>query len=161
MTDKDVDGGKKYNTAAKRKEVRERLAPILEGLKKRFKDPKDFLSKEMMQMVHALNAEVLPTIQFERNWNDHFHLIDAIIEANNVEALLYKIKYRKLGRMGIVLYTEWVDDMPEADRSCSGDINPLAILLAANVKTLFRDLSISIKPTCFSGKGDETEILFQ
>jgi hypothetical protein len=144
-----------------REKAREDMKKIFLGLKKRFRDPDDYLSDDILEAITEINNKVLPTINFQRKWDDHFRLIDAVIGANNEESLFFKVGYERLGNMGIVVHTELPQDVCDGDCPRIGPYHPFALLLAANVKYLFRDLSVTIKSTRYSGRNSTTEILMQ
>jgi hypothetical protein len=144
-----------------KEKMRERIRKIYQGLQKRFSDPKDFLDPDLLEALRSANKEVLPSVRFERSWNDHFKLIEAIIEANNKDSIFIKARYKKLGNMGILLITEVAEGVKASDTACSGECIPFAVFLAANVKLMFRDLSVKLRPTVYKGRIAETEITMQ
>jgi hypothetical protein len=142
--------------------AQDHLHQLLMGLCRRFKDPEDYLSEDLIETIQDINAKILPKVKFERSWDDHFHLIDIIIEANNEDTLLFKVRYKRLGNLGILLTTEYAKDV-DPDEVCAppSPYHPFAILLAANIKHQFRDLSVTIKPTVWKKRTSETEIIMQ
>jgi hypothetical protein len=142
--------------------AQDQLHHLLTGLCRRFKDPEDYLSEDLIETIQDINAKILPKVKFERSWDDHFHLIDVIIEANNEDTLLFKVKYKRLGNLGILLLTEFAKDVdPDAICPPRSPYHPFAILLAANIKHQFRDLSVKVKPTVWKKRTSETEIIMQ
>ena len=142
-------------------EIRRSIKILLVGLSRRFTKPEDFLTKEFIGTINEINKTVLPNVQFERNWNDHFHFINELVLENNKQCLLCEAKVERLGNMGIVLSINAAEDRLITDHSCEGRYHPFAIFLMANVKYQFRDLSINIKPTRYAEGRAETEITMQ
>jgi hypothetical protein len=142
-------------------EIRKSMKLLLEGLSKRFKKPEDFLNKDFIKTINDITKIVLPNVQFERNWNDHFHFISEFVKENNKQCLLCKAEIERLGNLGVVLRINSSEDQLITDYSCGGRFHPFAIFLAANVKYQFRDLSIKIKPTRYVEGRAETELVMQ
>jgi hypothetical protein len=142
-------------------EIRQSMKLLLADLGKRFNNPEDLLTKEFIKSINEINRLVLPNVKFERNWNDHFHFMDALIKENNKQCLLCNAEIERLGNLGIVLRINASEDQMIKDPSCGARYHPFAIFLAANVKYQFRDLSIKIKPTRYIKDRTETEILMQ
>jgi hypothetical protein len=89
-------------------------------------------------------------------------MVDAIIKANNEETILFKARVKRLGNLGVLLITEpTIEAETDLEAHCASPYHPFAILLAANIKHQFRDLSVTIKPTIWKGRISETEIIMQ
>ena len=155
-------GPTKIVTTEDRNKARQSMSKLFSGLCRRFKDPEDYLSDEIVEMIQEINKTVLPKVKFERNWDDHINMIEAIVEANNEETLLFKASYKRLGNLGIVLVTEMTKEAEKAHlEESKSAYHPFAILLAANIKHQFRDLSVMVKPTLWKRRISETEIIMQ
>ena len=145
-----------------RRKAREDLNKLFEGLCQRFKDPEEYLSEDLLEIIQEINKTILPNAKFERKWDDHFNMVDAIIKANNEETILFKARVKRLGNMGILLITELTTEAEkDLEAHCTSPYHPFAILLATNIKHQFRDLSVTIKPTIWKGRISETEIIMQ
>jgi hypothetical protein len=142
-------------------EIRKSTKVLLENLNKRFNRPEDFLTKEFIETIKEIDKAVLPNVPFERNWNDHFHFINVLVEENNKQCLLCKAEIERLGKMGVVLKINAIDDQLIVDYTCGERYHPFAIFLAANVKYQFRDLAIKVKPTRYIKTQALTEIIMQ
>jgi len=153
---------RKIVTTKDRHEGQAQLHKLLMGMCRRFKDPEDYLSEDLIEAIKEINEKILPTVKFERSWDDHFHLIDAIIEANNKDSLLFKASYKRLGNLGILLVLKFARDVNgDGPWAAPTTFHPFAILLAANIKHQFRDLSVTVKPTVWKMRTSETEIIMQ
>jgi hypothetical protein len=84
-----------------------------------------------------------------------------MIEENNKNPLCFKAECERLGKIGVVITTELLLEEDPDNYKCCPPYNPFALMLAANVKYMFRDLSITIKPTQFKEKTTKTEIIMQ
>jgi hypothetical protein len=145
-----------------RKDAIERMNEIITGLTKRFSSPEEFLEGDFLEMILEVNKQVLPDVKFERNWNDHFKFIEALVDANNKENAPYlQVKCRRLGNLGVLLVTEGSSQMKNRKKASNPRYHPFVLLLAANVKHQFRDLSITLKPTTWKLKTSESEMIMQ
>jgi hypothetical protein len=150
------------NCSEERRKAVEKMNDVFTGLSKRFSSPEQFLDKEFLESVLEINKEVLPHVRFERTWTDHFKLLDALVKANNKENTPFlSVRYERLGNLGILLVTEMSGNIEISENTCNLPIHPFAMLLAANIKHQFRDLSIKLKPTVWKGRTSETEITMQ
>jgi hypothetical protein len=153
---------RKIVTTEDRHEAQARLHTLLMGMCRRFKDPADYLSEDVLEAIQEINKTILPTVKFERSWDDHFYMIDAIIEANNKDSLLFTASYTRLGNLGILLVLKYSKDVElDGPWAAPTAFHPFAILLAANIKHQFRDLSVRVKPTVWKTRTSETEIIMQ
>jgi hypothetical protein len=145
-----------------RKDAIEKMNEIVKGLSRRFKSPEQFLDEEYIETILEVNKQVLPQVEFERNWNDHYKFIESLIKVNNkANDPFLHVNYKRLGNLGILLTTEHSNLCETKDKTKNPVYHPFAILLAANIKHQFRDLSITLKPTKWKGTISETEIIMQ
>lgn len=143
-------------------EAIDRMNEIISGLTRRFSSPEEFLEGDFLEIILDVNEQILPHVKFERNWNDHFMLIEALVDANNKENAPYlQVRFKRLSNLGILLITEYSSQMKINKKASNPRYHPFALLLAANIKHQFRDLSITLRPTTWKGKTSETEIIMQ
>jgi len=141
--------------------VRAIMKRLLTGLSKRFSDPEDFLNDDFMATIKEVNRIILPNIKFEHTWTDHFLLINEIVKENNRQCILCKVEVEPLGNMGVLLSIISSEDHLTRKHTARSKYHPFSLLLAANVKYQFRDLSITLKPTRYIEGRAETEIMMQ